>query len=125
MPDNVVSLESRDFQAASSLIGKLQATLQLGSMGFGVSPQTRREAQDTLAEAIGAFRARADIARMALGGKAYKIRRINLNTSGAFPQPRQVFAARALAIAEAVAPPQFEGGTSRVSVAASGAIEVE
>lgn len=119
-------VQSRDFQAASALIGKLQSTLQLGGLGFTVSPELRKETQDQLiAEAIGAFKARADIARGALGGKSYKIRRITVSTQGGFPPPVPLAMQRSAGVAEAVAPPSFEGGTSRVSVTASGTIEIE
>ena len=37
-----VRLESRDFEAASSLIAQWQSTLQLASLSFGVSPEARR-----------------------------------------------------------------------------------
>jgi predicted secreted protein len=120
-----VRLQSRDFPAASALIGKLQSSLQLGSLGFTVSPELRKETQDQLiTEAIGVFKARADIARAALGGKSYKIRRLSLSTQASFPPPMPLAMQRA-GIAEAVAPPSLEGGTSRVSVAASGTIEIE
>lgn len=120
-----VRIESRDFQAAGALIGKLQAEMQLAGINFGVSPEARQKAQDELiAEAIAAFRARGDIVRAALGGRSYKVRRIGINTGGGFPQPRQVFAARGVS-AEAVTAPQLEGGVSQITVNASGTIEVE
>ena len=51
-----VRLESRDFEAASALIGKLQASMQLGNLSFSVSPEMRRSVENELiAEAIAAF----------------------------------------------------------------------
>ena len=118
-------LESRDFQAAAALIGKLQAGMQLGQIQFSASPDLRRTAEDELiTEAIRAFRARADIARTAMGGRAYKIRRITINTGGGFVPPRPMIA-RAAAAAEAVPPPQLEGGASQITVGVSGTIVVE
>ena len=120
-----IRIESRDFQAASALIGQLQAGMQLGGVNFGVSPEARKRAQDELiTEAIAAFRARGDIVRTALGGRSYKIGRIAINAGGGFPQPRQVFAARGMS-AEAVPAPQLEGGVSQITVNVSGTIEVE
>ena len=120
-----IRIESRDFQAASALIGQLQANMQLGGVNFGVSPEARKRAQDELiTEAIAAFRARGDIIKSALGGRNYKIRRIAINTGGGFPQPRQAFAARGVS-AEAVPAPQLEGGVSQITVNVSGTIEVE
>ena len=121
-----IRIESKDFPAASALIAKLQSSMQVGGVGFSVSPELRRQTQDELmAEAIAAFRARADIARIALDGRRYKIRRISVNPGGA-PGPRPQFAlARAAVSQEAVAIPQFEGGTSQISVAVNGSVEVE
>jgi predicted secreted protein len=119
-----IRLESRDFPAASKLIGRLQSSMQLGGIGFTVSAESRKQAEDQLiAEAIAAFRARAEIARQALGGKSYKIRHISVNTGG-FAQPRPFAAARAMSSAE-VAPPALEGGISQVTVGVTGTIEVE
>jgi len=120
-----IRLESRDFAAASALIGRLQGSMQLGGIQFGVSPELRRKTGDELmTEAIGAFRGRADIARAALSGKGYRIRQIAVNTGGGFPQPRPQLMARAMA-AESVPAPQLEGGTSLITVTVSGSVEVD
>ncbi len=121
-----IRLESKDFAAMASLIGKLQSTLQLGGVTFAVSPELRRQTEsDLITEAVAAFRGRADIATKAIGGRSYKIRRIAINTGGMFPPPRPMAAqARAAASAE-VAPPTFEGGTSTVQVTVNGSIQVE
>jgi predicted secreted protein len=120
-----IRIDSKDFPAASALIGKLQAAMQLGGVSFSVSPELRRQTENELiAEAVAAFRSRAEIARASLAGRAYKIRRIALSTGGFAPQPRPYLAARAMASAE-VAPPPLEGGQSMVTVSASGTIDVE
>jgi len=121
-----IRIDSKDFQAASALIAKLQAALQLGGVGFSVSPELRRQTQDELmAEAISAFRARAEVVRKSLDGRSYKIRRMSINPVG-IPGPRPQFSlARAAQAQEAVTAPQFEGGTSQISVAVSGSVEVE
>ena len=64
-------IETRDFAAGAALVGKLQASLQLGGIQFGVAPETRQKVESELiTEAIAAFRSRAEIARAALGGKS-------------------------------------------------------
>jgi len=119
-----IRIDSRDFQAASGLVGALQPALQLGGIGFTVSPELRRQTQDELiAEAIGAFRARAEIVRKALGGGSYKIRRMSVNPQG-MPGPRPQLA-MARAASDTVTAPQFEGGTTQVGVAVNGSVEVE
>lgn len=119
-----IRLETRDFAAGAALIAKLQASLQLGNIGFAVAPETRKKADDELiAEAIGAFRARAELVRGVMGGKGYKIQRIALNTG--YSGPRPMMMAMDKAASASIAPPPLEGGTSTVNVQVSGAIEIE
>ena len=118
-----IRIESRDFEAASALIGKLQATMQLASLNFSVAPDSRRTVEDELmVEAIKAFKARAEVAKGALGGRDYRIVRVNVTSGYSGPQPR--FAAARAAPSAEVAAPSFEAGTSQVIVTASGAVEV-
>lgn len=118
-----IRLDSTDFQAASELIGKLQARMQLGNISFSVSPETRRNVENELiTEAINRFKARAEIIKSALSGRGYKLQRLNIASGYNAPQPRLAMA-RAAASAE-VAAPGLEGGVSQVSVHANGAIEI-
>jgi predicted secreted protein len=118
-------LESKDFEAASRLIGKLQSGMQLGNIAFSVSAQARRQAENELiAEAIAAFKARAEIVRGALAGRSYKIQRLNVNTGYSAPPPRFAVAHVMAAGAPEVAAPNFDGGVSVVTVTVGGAIEV-
>ena len=118
-------IETRDFAAGAALVGKLQASLQLGGIQFGVAPETRQKVENELiTEAIAAFRARADIARAALGGKSYKTQRIAINAGASGPPPRQFMRAAAMADSAMAAPP-VEAGESVITVSANGAVEVE
>ena len=118
-------LESKDFQAAATLIGRLQSRMQLGQIGFSVSDEARKAAEDEIIdEAINAFRARADIVRTSLGGRGYKIRHLAVNTGGGFV-PRPLMARASVAAAEGVATPPLEGGVSQITVSVNGTIEVE
>lgn len=120
-----IRIESRDFEAASGLIGKLQAGMQLGSLSFSVSPEARRQTENELiAEAIGAFKSRAEIVRGALAGRGYKILRLNVNSGSSAPPPRFAMARALAAGAPEVAAPNLEGGVSLVTVTVGGAIEV-
>jgi predicted secreted protein len=115
-----IRIESKDFDAASVLIGKLQASMQLASLGFSVSPEARRAVHDELSvEAIRAFKARAEVLQAALAGRGYKLVRLNVATGYQGPQPRL-----ALAAAREATAPNFESGVSLVTVVASGTIEV-
>lgn len=119
-----IRIESKDFEAASGLIGKLQAGMQLGNMSFSVSPEARRAAENELiAEAIVAFKARAEIVKAALAGRSYKLQRLNVANRYGAPPPRPLMA-RMAASAQEVAAPNLEAGVSLVMVTANGAIEV-
>jgi len=119
-----IRIESRDFEAASNLIGKLQGTLQLGGIQFTVSPQARRSAENELiTEAIAAFKARAEIVKAALGGRGYKLVTLDVSSAREGPVPRLAMARAAPAAAE-VAPPALEAGVSTVTVNANGTIEI-
>jgi len=121
-------LESADFAALSKLTGDLMQTLKMGSMQFTVAKATRIASQDALLkDAVNAFRARAQMATDALGGKGYKIVILNLNSNG-YPQPymRSEMMMKAAAPAMDSAPtPEIEAGTSEVSMSADGVIEVQ
>lgn len=119
-----IRIESRDFEAASGLIGKLQAKMQLGNISFSVAPETRRAVENELiVEAISAFKARAEIVRTALAGGGYKLQRLNVAGGHNLPQPRFAMA-RAATSAQEVTAPVLEAGVSQLTVTANGAIEV-
>lgn len=121
-------LESTDFAALSKLTGELMQTLKMGNMQFTVANTTRKTSEDALLkDAVNAFKARAQLATDALGGKGYKIVSLNLNTNG-YPQPymRGAMMMKAAAPAMDSAPtPEIEAGTSEVSMSADGVIEVQ
>ena len=120
-----IRIESKDFGAASALIGKLQAMMQLGNISFSVAPETRRAMEEELiVEAIGAFKARAEIVKTAFAGRSYKVQRLNVASGHNLPQPRFAVARSAMSSAQEVTAPSFEAGVSQLTVTANGAIEV-
>ncbi|UZJ59722.1 SIMPL domain-containing protein [Pseudomonas sp. KU26590] len=120
-------LESADFAALSKLTGDLLGgDMKMGGMDFSISNPARKTSEDALLkDAVTAFRARAKLVTDALGGTGYKLVNLNLNTSG-FPQPylRAPVMMMKAARADAAPTPDVEAGTSQVSVAADGVIEV-
>jgi predicted secreted protein len=87
-------------------------------MAVQLSPAARRAAEDALIrEAIAAFHARADLVRSAMKASGYRVRILNIGTSGGAP-PRP-FEGRALAQQVAVEP-----GESQVTVTATGSIQL-
>ena len=119
-------LESSDFAALSKLTGELLTDLKMAGMDFAIATPTRKASEDALLkEAVTAFKARAQLATDALGGKGYKIVSLNLNSNG-YPQPymRGPMMMKAAGMDGAPVTPEVEAGTSQVSMTADGAIEV-
>lgn len=119
-------LESSDFAALSKLTGELLGDLKMAGMDFAIADPTRKASEDALLkDAVKAFKARAQLATEALGGKGYKIVNLNLNSNG-YPQPylRAPMMMKAASMDSAPVTPEVEAGTSQVSMTADGTIEV-
>jgi len=122
-----VRLESADFARLSALTGELLQSMKMAGMDFSIATDTRKSREDAmLKDAVNAFRARAQLATEALGGKGYKLVSLNLNTGG-FQPPMAMrnFEAKGMAMMDAAPTPQIEAGTSQVTVSADGVIEVQ
>ena len=122
-----VRLESADFAALSTLTGELLQSMKMAGMDFSIATDTRKSREDALLkDAVNAFRARAQLATEALGGKGYKLVSLSLNTGG-FQPPMAMrnVEAKGMAMMDAAATPQIEAGTSQVTVSADGVIEVQ
>jgi predicted secreted protein len=116
-------LESADFAAMAQLTGRLQRELVVRGMSVGLAAETRRSAEDALiAEAIAAFRARAEIARLALKAPAWRVRSLDVGTGGGVIRPLAM--EMAATRARPAEPAMIEGGVSSVTVAVSGTIEL-
>jgi len=121
-----LQLESQDVDQLSELVGTLQSRLQMQSLQFSVSPDKRRQVEDTLIEqALAAYQQRAEIIRKSLGAQGYKLLEVNIDTAG---QNRPIPPLRAEAVSmlsrSSVSQPAMEQGTSRVNVQASGKIRL-
>lgn len=116
-------LESADFTKLSSLTAELMQTLKMSDMQFSVSDPIRKQNEDALLkDAIAAFRARAQLATEALGGKDYKIVSLSLNNGSGY-QPVMRSASMKFSM-DAAPTPEVEAGTRQVSISADGVIEV-
>jgi len=122
-----VRLESADFARLSTLTGELLQSMKMAGMDFSIASDTRKTREDAmLKDAVNAFKARAQLATEALGGKGYKLVSLNLNTGGFQPpMPMRAYAAKGMAMMEAAPTPEVEAGTSQVTVSADGVIEVQ
>jgi len=120
-------LESAEFARLSQLSADLLGELKMAEMSFAVAEDTRKTSEDSLIkEAVEAFKARAQLATEAVGGKGYKLVSLNLNSGGFQPvMPMRAMAMDRGSLSKSEAAPQIEAGTSRVSMSADGVIEVQ
>lgn len=120
-----LSLKSTDIEALSDLLGKLQTRLQIKSVSYQVTEENKRQIQDRLTtRALERFSQKAASIVQALQQKNYKIVNINISSDRAGqPRPMAVMA-RGMMASESVAAPSFEPGTQKLSVIASGTIEI-
>ena len=120
-------LESAEFARLSQLSADLLGELKMAEMSFAVAEDTRKTSEDSLIkEAVEAFKARAQLATEAVGGKGYKLVSLNLNSGGFQPvMPMRAMAMDRGSFSKSEAAPQIEAGTSRVSMSADGVIEVQ
>lgn len=120
-------LESADIDAITTLVGELQSELQLRTIGFSISPERRRSVEDELiAEALAAFKERAEIVRKNLGARSYELVQVSINTSGGQPpMHHRVEMDSGVMSASRVAAPALEGGSSRMAVHIGATIELE
>jgi predicted secreted protein len=115
-------LESRDAAALSTAVGKLQPLLAIGSLQFLPAPETRRQVEDeATAEAIAAFRAKAERIGSAMA-KTWRIRSMNIGSAGHFAPPMALMRASAMAVE--AAPMPVEAGESQLTINIAGQIEL-
>jgi predicted secreted protein len=117
-------LESADFAALGTLIGKLQERLQVSALNFSISTERRRTVEDDLiAQALDAFKHRAELVRKRLAASSYRVVDASINSGGGVPVPVMM---RADAFeSKSVAPPAVQAGTSTVTVSVGGTIELQ
>lgn len=69
-----ITLNSKNFEQAGELIGKLQTIMTMDNLSFDVSKQSRQQHKTTLMQmAIARFRQDAQNATIAFGAKEYKL----------------------------------------------------
>ena len=122
-----IRLESADFATLSKLTGELLQHLKMGDMSFSVASPTQKKTEEALLQdAVNAFKARAQVATTALGGKGYKLVSLSLNGGGFHnPRPMRMQMDSNMSMGKAAPTPEIEAGSSQVSVNADGVIEVQ
>lgn len=122
-----LSLSSSNLEEISQLMEQLQTRMQVQSSNYQVSPDKLEELTENLTEtALQKFSSRAGVISQTLGSKDYKIVKIQVHSSSS-NQPRPMMATEMMrsAAVKTVAAPTFEAGTQKVTVSASGTIELQ
>lgn len=118
-----IRLESGDFAALSKLTADLMQSLKMADMQFSVSDAVAQKTEDALLkEAVAAFRARAQLATEALGGKDYRLVSLSLDGGDNFQPLRGPRMKAAMMDAESM--PEIEAGSRQITLNANGVIEV-
>ena len=120
-----VQIESKDFKAASQLIGELQQSFQTASINFTVSDEQRSKVENELiAEASKNFQQRAQLLAQAWNKSGYNLVSINLNTSNFYPQPMMMRASMAkMEMADSAPVQDVSARESKITVSANGSVQ--
>jgi len=122
----LIRLESKNMEKLSALIGDLQKSLKVESIGYQVSPETLRATEDGLmSEAMKAFQQRAELITRELGRKRYRLVALDVNTQNSMPRPFHANAKAMAMDAAPSAPPAIEAGEQPVAVNLQGTIELQ
>jgi len=120
-----ITLESKDFAAASALATKLSDKTAIAQISFLLSREAREaEERKLLAQAAEAFRDRALAAATAFGFSGYRVRQLELSGGGSpVPVPRPMGAQMMAksSMAEAADVP-LEAGKVTVSISVNGTV---
>jgi predicted secreted protein len=120
-----IILTSGNLAGLGKLAGDLSQRLQLGSIQFRLSEETRNQAEKKLiVEAANAFRIRAKEAATALGFNGYAIKDLNLN-NGYNVTVRPMAMARGKMDTMSSAPVPTDSGDSEVQVTFNGSIDLK
>jgi predicted secreted protein len=116
-------VSGRDAQAVADLTGRIQ-TMTIARVGWSLSTEARAKVEDGVtAEAVAAFRAKADRTARQFGFTGWLLREANLGGEGPRPYAQPLAMARAAA-AEMDAPLPVEGGKATVSATVSGSVQL-
>jgi len=123
-----ITLESKDFAAASALASKLSDKVAISQINFSLSREAREAAEKKLlTQAADAFLARAQAAAQAFGYSNYRVQQLELSGGGsAVPVPRPMNAmAKGFSSAAAVADAPLEAGEITVTLSVNGTVALQ
>jgi predicted secreted protein len=119
-----LTLESRNAETLSELLGTLQERVAIQSIGYGLSKPIRDAAEEALiSEALEQFNRRANLIARELGRDGFRIVRLSVGNNIAF-RPAMAEMQRMRVESAALAPPELDAGRQTVSVSVSGTVEL-
>lgn len=117
--------EGKDFDALTRLVGRIH-TLSVAHVGYRLSREARDRMQaEVSAQAIARFRSRATVYAKAFGFSGVTLRSVEVSTGEAFPPPQPRFRMTAAEMVNASAPLPVEAGTSSVTAAVNGSVQMK
>lgn len=118
-------VESKDFDAASRAIAKMEGSMQLAGMTFVLSPDTADATENRLIDvALKNFRARADIVARSMGARTWRVVNVNINAGNSQP-PMPMVRTMAMKADAEIAPQEVAGGDSEITVHVNGSIQLQ
>ncbi|QEL56003.1 SIMPL domain-containing protein [Chromobacterium paludis] len=122
-----ILLKSSNFTEAAELIAKLQQTMLLQGVQFGVSDKARRKAeQEMIPEAIASLKGQAEVAAKALGKSVVNIQQLDIGQQNHGFRPPVMMMKAAMGGAEAnVSQPDLQPGQSQLQLQVSGKVELK
>ncbi len=122
-----LQLQGSMFDDIKRAIGKLQERLTVRSMRFSPRPETRKMTENKLIdEALEAFRERADLISKSMNASGYRVIHAGVNTDDhRAPMFREAMAADMQVRNKAVSAPSIDAGTSQITVAVHGEIQLQ
>lgn len=116
-----LELKSTDFPLLTKITGKLQAGLNIISIGFEVSQAIKQETKNQLSiDALNQLKQQAELIQKNMGASDYQIVSVNINTGNhyvAYPRPMMKSEIASSA-------PVIKGGNSAINVDVSGQIQL-
>lgn len=117
-----LELKSTNTTELSELVGKLQSRLQVKSMRFSPTRETRVQYENELIEeAMIAFKQRVDIIKKHMDDKNVRIVNMHVNTGGSHDRP--IYAETRMMAMDSKSAPAVEAGTSKITVIVSGSVQ--
>ena len=117
-----LELKGQAIAKITALSGELQKKLQIKSMRFSPSAETRKKYEDELIiTAVRDFKQRVELLKSEMEASNVRIIHLNINTGGGVPGP-VYHEARAMSLQADMAP-AVEAGTSTLTVTVNGSVQ--